>query len=259
VALFCSFTTDWVSRVLLNPRMSLRSKDEKIVRSALIWVYNCTHHDHEQRYISYLFILSLLLLKFPNGLGVLTLVLEFCDALVDKKQDMNFELCIGIVASVIEIDSLPVLYRSLRTTETTKVTLLKIMDGICHSILESKAPFLYINTTMFMIELLQETVDNEELVTKPIEEIQNISLKLYYILQFWKFVSEIPMKETSEKWATLGLHKTLIRKAVDLDTRHPCQSQQNASCCCYFKECSDRGNQWTSSLHDQIRCNQSDF
>ncbi|KAJ3303011.1 Ataxin-10 [Kappamyces sp. JEL0829] len=183
--------------------LSLRSQDDKTQRSALVWIYNCTHHDHEQ---------SLLLLKFPNGLGVLGLVLEICEKLVDHQQDLNFELGIAIITAVIEIDSLPLLYRALRGGDGPKVTLLKIMDGLCHASMESKTPFVYTNTSLFLIDLLDESIEHAVAEHQSSQDSGRIaSLKLYYILQFWKLVSEQPLPEYSRQWAEHGLASTLTK------------------------------------------------
>ncbi|KAJ3346312.1 Ataxin-10 [Kappamyces sp. JEL0680] len=157
-------------------------------------------------------ICSLLLLKFPNGLGVLGLVLEICEKLVDHQQDLNFELGIAIITAVIEIDSLPLLYRALRGGDGPKVTLLKIMDGLCHASMESKTPFVYTNTSLFLIDLLDESIEHAVAEQQSSQDSGRIaSLKLYYILQFWKLVSEEPLPAYSRQWAERGLASTLTK------------------------------------------------
>lgn len=144
-------------------------------------------------------------------------LLGFCEELVDSQENLNFELSIAIIGSVVQIDSFSVLYRSLCPNDGSQLTLLKITDGIFHSIANENTGFNeYQNTSLFMIELLNETIDgtiDEKIGNLPDEKAKSKSLKLFYILQFWSIVSEgaLPF---ADQWAEKALPATLTSKLL---------------------------------------------
>lgn len=113
----------------------------------------------------------------------------------------------AIILSLLKSDALHTLYLNL-TTIQTKNSLLKIMDGHLHALTEAGKSFDYHQTNLFMIELLKES-NQESLVIEFAQEpsvvIINRCRHLYYVLQFWKVVSEQEMRAKIEQWIDKGI------------------------------------------------------
>jgi hypothetical protein len=114
---------------------------------------------------------------------------------------------------VIEIDALPLLYRSLRE-ERSKTTLLKVLDGLVQTYTETgKFPFLS-HTCNFMVDLLDTTIDqtlHEKTLEISQETLKLETLKLYYLIQYWKISSSTLNASASEEWVKRGLPSTLTK------------------------------------------------
>lgn len=121
---------------------------------------------------------------------------------------------IAIITAVLEIDALPLLYRSIRGGEAPKITLLKVLDGLVQSYTES-GHFSALNQTCnFMVDLLDMTIDqtlNEHTLQKSQESLRSDSLKLFYLIQFWKTSSSNVSAYSRDGWAQRGLPSTLTK------------------------------------------------
>ncbi|KAI8899567.1 spinocerebellar ataxia type 10 protein domain-containing protein [Globomyces pollinis-pini] len=213
---------------------ALKSLDPKTVRSTLVWIYNCTHHDTLQ---------SSQLLAHENGIKTIIQILTICESNVDEIDNINFELGISIVTSIIELDALPIIWNSLSTADCNdsdksgKLTLLKVLDGICHSTDKKQYQFekIFIKTSTFLLNEMNtiiNSISNSSFQLNHIEDsvmstdsldlkcTKQLTLQLYYILQFWNILSE-EIPESYQNWLDNGLINIITKVLGALQQMQP--------------------------------------
>jgi hypothetical protein len=158
-------------------RKSVLLKD--VHTSALILILNLISRNHRQ---------SRELVLSENGRDVLLEVLRICESLVLDSENISFELCISIIASVIEVDSFSLLWDEADLE--MRITLLKILDGVCHSKENVDGnPFVCLNHTLgFLIALFGEKVHSLDYDT--VDDIVEWAKYLGYIIQYIKINTE---------------------------------------------------------------------
>ena len=155
---------DFVSSNIILRGIS--SSDSNTRHSTLVWIYNCTHGHPE---------LTEKLCK-SKSIYIVSAILKHCEKNVNEHENIDFELGISIMTSILETDFLPCFWSNMDINDC--ISLLKCLDGVVHL---QVCPSYMKKTWSFMIQLFQQQIQQIDLSSD--------SLILHYTIQYWNILS----------------------------------------------------------------------